>query len=69
VEDAAKAHTPAAIATLAEICADKKVAPAARVAAAEALLNRAWGRPTQRLAGDDDQPLTVVIRRFGDHGA
>jgi hypothetical protein len=39
--------------TLAGICGDQKAPPAARVAAAEALLNRAWGRPTQRLAGDE----------------
>ena len=53
VEEAAKAHTETALATLAEICGDQKAPPAARVAAAEALLNRGWGRPTQRLAGDE----------------
>jgi hypothetical protein len=60
VEDAAKVHTETALATLAEICSDPKAPPAARVSAAEALLNRGWGRPTQRLAGDEHAgPLKI----------
>jgi hypothetical protein len=38
--------------------------PAARVAAAGLLLDRGWGKPAQPVAGDDGQPLTVVIRQI-----
>lgn len=47
VIDAARAHTETAIATLVSMCQtseDDKV----RVQAAEAILNRAWGKPTER---------------------
>jgi hypothetical protein len=60
VEEAARVHSETALATLAEICGDQKAPSAARVAAAEALLNRGWGRPTQRLAGDENVgPLKI----------
>jgi len=43
----ARAHSIDAIKTLAEICNDRAAAPAPRVAAAMALLDRGWGRPMQ----------------------
>lgn len=46
VRDLAREHTEIAIRTLAEICVAGDRG-AARVAAAEALLNRGWGRPMQ----------------------
>ncbi len=52
-----------AIRTLAHIAKQPKSPPAARVAAAEALLNRGWGKPTQPLAGDDSLPPLEIIRR------
>lgn len=59
VSDLAKTHTDAAIATLAEIMADKTADPSPRTRAAEALLNRAWGRPpedlTFRVAADSGE--------------
>jgi len=45
--DLARAHSPDAIKTLAEICNNPEAAPAPRVAAAIALLDRGWGRPMQ----------------------
>jgi hypothetical protein len=42
-------HTPLAIATLAEIAAEKANPAAARVAAATALLDRGHGRPPQAM--------------------
>ncbi len=37
----------------------------ASVAAANAILDRAWGKPTQHIAGDEDGgPLVVKIVRF-----
>lgn len=53
VEDVAalaRTHTRLAVETLAEIAADGKNGPGARVTAALGLLDRGWGRPLQALA-------------------
>lgn len=55
IRDLARQHSDTAINTLVNIATDGK-AEAARVAAAVALLDRGWGRPTQPLAGDDNMP-------------
>jgi hypothetical protein len=52
VRDLARAHTEDAIKTLVEIRGDKTQPAPARVAAATALLDRAWGKPSQPLDGD-----------------
>lgn len=59
VEEAAREHTTDAIRTLASICKSRKAPEAARVAAANSLLDRAWGRPKQRSEqlGPDGQPI------------
>ena len=44
----AKQHTKVAVETLINIARDKKEAGAARVSASVALLDRGWGRPSQR---------------------
>lgn len=44
VKEAARAHTSDAILTLAEIMRDQSQAGAARVSAANSLLDRAWGK-------------------------
>ena len=49
VADVARGHTIEAIDTLAMIMRDDKQAGAARVSAASAILDRAWGRPKQDL--------------------
>lgn len=49
VKDLAQKHTAAALKTLAEICRGSKYSANARVAAAEALLNRGWGKPAQSI--------------------
>ena len=51
----ARAETPACIAALCRIRDDHNSPPAAVVAASTALLDRAWGRPTTVLAGDEDR--------------
>lgn len=62
VRDLARQHTPAALAALRDIMSDQKAPPSARVAASEALLNRAWGRPTQMIAGDEDAgPVEMIV--------
>jgi len=45
---------------LRDIMSDEKAPPSARAAASEALLNRAWGRPTQMIAGDEEAVQVVV---------
>jgi hypothetical protein len=61
VLEAARAHTPAALATLARIAGDATAPPAAQVAAANALLDRAWGRPTQPVEGSGGVTLLDLI--------
>lgn len=59
-------YTTAALATLADIMQDDSAPPAARVSAANALLDRAHGKPRQELehAGSEKEPVTVIIREF-----
>ena len=64
VRDLARSHTELAVATLVAI-ADGGQSEAAKVAAATAILDRGWGRPTQPLSGDDDAPpigMAIVDR-------
>jgi hypothetical protein len=56
VQELARARTAEAIAALVEALAD----PKHKVAAAVALLDRGWGRPTQPLAGDGDAPPVAI---------
>jgi hypothetical protein len=49
VRELARAHTGAAIETLASIMTNTKSAPAARVSAANALLDRGYGKPPQHI--------------------
>jgi hypothetical protein len=51
VRDLAREHTADAICVLTAIMNDPKVAAAARVAAATAVLDRGWGRPSQQIQG------------------
>ncbi len=62
VEDAAREHTPAAIETLATICGDAAQPAAARVTAANSLLDRAWGRARQavEVAGQNGGTVFIV---------
>jgi hypothetical protein len=50
VQELARQKSPEAIATLATIMHDDKAPPAARVAAANALLDRGYGKPTQPIS-------------------
>jgi len=45
VRDAARAHSVTAISALVEIIENKRAPPAARVAAANSILDRGFGRP------------------------
>ncbi len=61
IRSIARSHTRTAIKTLAGIMTCKDATPAARVGAANALLDRGWGRPPQALTSDEG-PLEVTIR-------
>ena len=50
VQELARERSPDAINTLAAIMDDQKAPPAARVAAANALLDRGYGKPTQPIS-------------------
>jgi hypothetical protein len=58
VQALAREHTKEAVETLRDIMLDKKAPPAARVAAANSILDRGYGRPSQTInPGGRDKPL------------
>lgn len=57
----ARQHAPAAIETLASIMHDLAAPPPARVAAANSLLDRGFGKPVQEVTGADGGPLLGSI--------
>ena len=59
-------YTAQALETLASIMNDVEQSAAARVAAANSLLDRAHGKPRQEIehAGSEPEPLTVIIREL-----
>lgn len=54
VRDLARTYTEEAIRTLAEIMGNGDMKEAARVSAAQALLDRGWGKPAQPVDGDGE---------------
>src|SRR3984893_8396285 len=59
VRELARMHTATAITKLVKI-AERGKSEMACIAAATALLDRGWGRPTQPIAGDDEMPPISV---------
>lgn len=67
----ARMHTVEAIETLAEVTNNKKAPPIARVAAANALLDRGWGKPKEMVELDanvktDSVPIIQIVRAPAD---
>jgi hypothetical protein len=56
IRSLARSHTESAIRVLAGIMNESEAPHAARVSAAQALLDRGWGKPAQAVVGDDDAP-------------
>ena len=54
----ASGHAEAAIKALIEVMSDSELPPAARVSAANALLDRGYGKPSNIVAVDFDPPLS-----------
>jgi hypothetical protein len=53
VRELAREHTSKAVETLVSIMTNQKAAPAARVSAANALLDRGFGKPPQHITGEN----------------
>ena len=59
----ARAHTELGIQTLAGI-ARNSTSDTARVSAAQALLDRGWGKPAQPHTGEDDKDIRITVRNI-----
>jgi hypothetical protein len=65
IKSLARSHTEAAINCLAGIMNKDSAPESARVAAANALLDRGWGKPAQAIiGGDEDDPAVKLIGRI-----
>jgi hypothetical protein len=60
-EKLAREHTGEAIETLVSIMTNPKSAPAARVSAANALLDRGYGKPPQHITGEGGPQYVVRL--------
>lgn len=61
LRDAAREYTLEALRALAEIMAQSD-SDAARVSAANAILDRGYGKPSQVIGGDQDNPIQSVMK-------
>jgi len=69
IREIARKHTDTAIETLVNVLGDPKANPSARVSAANALLDRGWGRPAQTLHAkidSEDRNLEIDAALEGD---
>jgi len=65
IKSLARAHTDRAIETLKGIMNQPKAPAAARVSAAQALLDRGWGKAAQPLTGEGGEgPIAVELKQF-----
>jgi hypothetical protein len=68
VIELARAASPEAIETLISIMKNKNVPAAARVAAAEKILDRAWGKAAQAITGKDGEGPAIIEVRWKEPG-
>ncbi|WP_317214070.1 DUF5681 domain-containing protein [Gluconobacter sp. GP1] len=69
VVELARSHTITAIEALAQIAGKATAPESARVSAANALLDRAWGKPKDTVAlenAEGGEPFQIVIRKLSD---
>jgi hypothetical protein len=69
IRSKARAHTDAALNCLVGIVNQSEAPPAARVAAANSLLDRGWGKPAQPIDGDGEGgPIAIqaIVRKIID---
>ena len=61
VKELAREHTAEAIRTLVSIMTNSKSPPAARVSAANALLDRGYGKPPQHITGESNTSYVALL--------
>lgn len=62
IRSLARSHTDAALNTLVGIMNQPEAPHAARVSAAQAVLDRGWGKPAQAITGPDGEgPLKTIL--------
>jgi hypothetical protein len=62
IRSLARSHTRTAVNVLVGVMRCKDATPAARVSAANAILDRGWGKATQPLESGDDGALELIHR-------
>ena len=62
IKSLARTHTAVAMKTLVQIMRDKEAPAHARVAAANAILDRGWGKPVPPIETEDGKPLEFIHR-------
>lgn len=65
IKSLARVHTKSALKVLAGIMNEPEAQASARVSAATALLDRGWGKAPQVIAGDQENPLRLVVEAAG----
>jgi len=60
IAELCRAHTKEAIAALVAIVKNEDSPPAARVSAANAILDRGWGRPAQAVPAEASGPIILT---------
>ncbi len=64
IRSLARAHTGSAIKNLVGIMNQPKAPAAARIAAANAILDRGWGKPTQPHTDDEGGSVKLIIKHI-----
>jgi hypothetical protein len=62
VKSLARTHANVAVKTLVQVMRDKEAPAHARILAANAILDRGWGKPLQPIASEGDKPVRFVHR-------
>jgi len=62
IRSLARSHTRSALKALVGVMQCKDATPAARVSAANAILDRGWGKPPQAIQSGDDGALELIHR-------
>ena len=62
IRSLARSHTRTALNVLVGVMRNTKAAAPARIAAANSILDRGWGRATQAIATGDDSALELIHR-------
>jgi hypothetical protein len=62
IRSLARSHTRSALNVLVAVMRNTRASPPARIAAANALLDRGWGKPPQAIENGDDGALELIHR-------